>query len=206
MKHDGTNLSFNVVKTADVTGPVAVAVWADGEALALDATAAASAEQAEGSAAGAVAAAEGGIGQLIDLGSEAGASMPVTVAVDSGTTAVVRVLHVVDGAVRSVTEMAIVLPSASGAAGATAAGSADTDADTNGTSASSGASAASDGDVAPSLSDVAPSLPEMTLSEESDVTVPTLPTDDLPVTVPSPPVTVPSVPENDTPPLSVPLP
>jgi hypothetical protein len=205
VKHDGTNLSFNVVKTADVTGPVAVAVWADGEALALDATAAASAEQAEESAAGAVAAAEGGIGQLIDLGSEAGASMPVTVAVDSGTTAVVRVLHVVDGAVRSVTEMAIVLPSASGAAGATAAGSADTDADTNGTSASSGASAASDGDVA-SLPDVAPSLPEMTLSEESDVTVPTLPTDDLPVTVPSPPVTVPSVPENDTPPLSVPLP
>jgi hypothetical protein len=203
--YEDGQLAFTVTKTADIAGPLAVSLWSNGEQVAVDGDAvqagagsdgdslAAGAATEDGSAtagaaadrdgADATATADPGIGQIVDIGDESGASVPLTATVADASTAIVRVHQLVDGQPTSITEMAVALPGSDTSADAGAAGSAD-----------GGAEVDVDADAGPTTSVPAP-LDDVQDTAEDVVDGTRVP---LPgghdVTTPSIPTTLPDVP------------
>jgi hypothetical protein len=160
-------LTFNVTKTADVAGPLAVSVWSNGQQVAVDGDAVQAAAGAAEDGAGAGAATEDGsvnagagasgdgagaganadpAGQLVDLANQAGSSAPLSAAVAEASTTLVRVQQLVDGQPASVTEMAVALPGADGDVAADVSGAAESDAGVDaGVSGDAGAGAGAGG-------------------------------------------------------------
>jgi hypothetical protein len=183
VRYDGSTLSFTVSRTSAGAEQLAVGAWVDGRPVSLGGD-----PVAQAGAAGV------SLGDLVSLASGAGARQTLTLRAAADDIVTLRVVHVVDGAVRSLTQMAVALPDADPAAvaagipatraGADAGGQVDAGAagasgragaDAGATAGSGGAEAHGSGGV-----DLAPG-----------VTVPKLPA--LPP-LPLPPVTVPNVP------------
>ena len=183
VRFDGEDLSFTVARAGAEGEQLALGVWIDGLPRSLGGEAVAQAGAAGVS-----------LGELVEIGAGAGAEQTVTLPVESDDTVTLRVAHVVDGYVRSVTQMVVALPEAdpSGTAGATA--HADVDAD-------AGASVDSvPGDASPSAGTQDGDTPTdgiaVPLPDGTDLTVPPipglptlppLPLPPVPATLPAPP-------------------
>jgi len=180
--YDGAELSFTVVRTSAEAEQLAVGVWVDGQPLSLGGDAVAQA------GAGAVS-----LGELVDIGTGADAQQTLVLPVEADDIVTLRVVRVVDGTVRSLTQMAVALPDADPAVAAGAGSpSVDTganatgqvDAGTDGASGSAGADASGSGgtDLVPGVT--VPTLPELP-------PLPTLPTVPTVPGVPVPPLPAP---------------
>lgn len=192
ISYDGEHLSFAVTRMSELGGPVGIGVWADGRPLPLDdgLPVPDAAGDAGGPAGHAAAPAGAVVGQPVDLGAQPGSSQPVTVAIDGGALALLRVHNIVDGRVASVTEMAIDLTGA-GAGGAGVAGWAEGEVDIHSDSV----------DVPPGEGAPSPSLPP-------EPSLPDLPGDAETVEpeLPAPSGTLPTLPERESSPPSLPVP
>jgi len=179
VSYDGQRLSFSVERTAG-GGQVAVGVWIDGRPLALDGPAVPQAGTGDVS-----------LGQLLDLGPDAGVPQTFQVPAEVDDIVTMRVVDVVDGYVTSVAQMAMALPQADPAAAGlagradgsgSAGGSVPGTAEAGGTA---GAGAGAGGGVTvPSLpiptdpGAPVPTLPPLPIPDPSGLPVPTT----LPVT------------------------
>ncbi|HET8619153.1 MAG TPA: hypothetical protein VFM27_09355, partial [Acidimicrobiales bacterium] len=101
VRYDGDQLSFTVARTADGAGQVAVGVWVDGQPVSLGGDAVAQAGAGDVS-----------LGELVDLGTAAAAHDTLRLPAGADDIVTLRVVHVVDGMVRSLTQMAVALPDA----------------------------------------------------------------------------------------------
>lgn len=185
--YDGTELSFTVARTAAGSAPLAVGVWVDGQPVSLGGEAVAQAGAAGIS-----------LGDLVDIGGRAGAHQTLQVPVDADDIVTLRVAHVVDGTVRSVTQMAVALPEADPRMAATglppvdAGGQASGQVDAGATGAAGTAEAEAEAggsagtELVPGVT--VPALPELpplpTLPTVPGIPAPTLPTP--PASVPEP--------------------
>jgi hypothetical protein len=183
VRYDGDELLFTVARTAAGTGQVAVSAWIDGQPVSLG-----------GDAVARAGAGDVPLGELVDLGTAAGARDTRRLPAGADDIVGLRVVHVVDGMVRSLTQMAVALPGADPAAAAAGvppavAGGGQVNgqagAGAGGTGRSGGAEAGGTGAV-----EVVPG-----------VTVPPLPLPPLPTLPPTPTPTLPP-----TPGLTVPTP
>lgn len=109
--YDGAELSFTVARTAAEAEQLALSVWVDGQPVPLGGDAVAQAGAGDVS-----------LGELVDIGTGADARDTLQLPVEADDIVTLRVVHVVDGLVRSVAQMAVALPDA-GSAVAAAAGS-----------------------------------------------------------------------------------
>ena len=178
---DGDRLEFTVERTLAAADQLVVGVWVDGAPVALGGEAVAQAGAADVS-----------LGELLDIGADAGATETLALPVGVDDTVTLRVAHVLDGTVLSVTQMVVALPEADAAANAGVTGSTGADA--------SGTVDAAPGDA--SVGAGAGTTPvdgvEVPLPDPSDVTLPTvpgvptptlpaLPLPPVPTTLPAPP-------------------
>jgi hypothetical protein len=184
VRYDGDELSFTVARTAAEAGQVAVSVWVDGQPVSLGGEAVAQAGAGDVS-----------LGELVDLGTAAGARDTLRLPAGADDIVTLRVVHVVDGMARSLTQMAVALPDADPAVAAAGvppvvAGGGQANgqagASAGGTGGSAGAEAGGSGGV-----EVVPG-----------VTVPPLPLPTLPPLPPLPPTPTPGV-TLPTPPTSI---
>ena len=101
VSYDGDELSFTVARTSADAEQLAVGVWVDGQPVSLGGEAVAQAGAGDVS-----------LGELVDIGSVAGAEDTLRLPVDADDIVTLRIVHVVDGTVRSLTQMAVALPDA----------------------------------------------------------------------------------------------
>jgi hypothetical protein len=194
ISYDGEELSFTVSRTSALADAMTVSVWADGQLVSLG-----------GQAVARTGAPGMSLGELLDIGAGAGASQVVALALDAASTITIRVEHVADGLVRSVTEVVLALPGADPALVAGVAGAA---ADAG---AGAGATASSSGAAVSSGTDATAGDSSATATGEAGVTLPTLPPLPLP-TLPVPPLpelpapSVPGLPAPEEPPSTIGLP
>jgi hypothetical protein len=186
VRYDGAELSFTVARTSAEAGQLAVGVWIDGRPVSLGGDA--------------VARAGGGnvsLGELLDLGTAADARDTLRLPAEPDDIVTLRVVQVVDGTIRSLTQMAMALPDADPAvaAGGTpstggrgeATGHAD--AATGGASGSAGAGAeAGAGTAGPDAADLLPGATVPAPPELPPLPLPPVPGAPAP-TVPAPPAT-----------------
>jgi hypothetical protein len=192
VRYDGAEPSFTVARTSAGAEQLAVGVWVDGQPVPLGGDAVAQAGARDLS-----------LGELLDIGTEAAAHDTLRLPVDSDDVVTLRVVHVVDGLVRSAAQMAVALPDAADAAVAAAgfpsldAGGGHTgqvDPAPDGTSgpACAEADAGGSGGIDLMPGGTVPTLPELPplppLPTVPSVQAPTVPT------VPAPPVTAPESP------------
>jgi hypothetical protein len=192
VQYDGDDLSFTVARTSAEAEQVAVSVWVDGHPVSLGGEAVARAGAADVS-----------LGELVDIGAAVDAHDTLALPVDADDVVTLRVVHVLDGLVRSVTQMAVALPDAEPEvavaaeapavdAGAEATGQADVGPD--------GASATAEAEVDAEAGDgsggvelvpgvTLPTLPELPPLPPVP-TIPPVPGVPLP-TLPTPPTTAP---------------
>jgi hypothetical protein len=198
VRYDGSRLSFTVTRTADGPAQVAVGAWIDGQPASLGSRPVAWAGS-------------GGVslGDLVQLGTAADAARTLSLPADPDDIVTLRVVRVVDGTVRSVTQMAVALPEAAPALAATGVPSIDVGGDGSGSAGAgvdggAGGSAGVEGGaggsggldltpggavpVAPELPPLPVPLPDLLDPGAPAPTVPTLPT--VPG-VPTPTVPVP---------------
>jgi hypothetical protein len=111
VRYDGSRLSFTVERT--VAGPeqVAVGAWVDGQPVSLGGEPVAWASSSDVS-----------LGELVELGTGPGAATTLRLPVDADDIVTLRVVRVLDGTVRSLTQMAVALPDAVAAAPPVASG------------------------------------------------------------------------------------
>ena len=185
VSYDGDELSFTVARTSADAEQLAVGVWVDGQPVSLGGEAVAQAGAGDVS-----------LGELVDIGSVAGAEDTLRLPVDADDIVTLRIVHVVDGTVRSLTQMAVALPdadpevAAAGLPSVDAAGqvAGQVDATTGGTDGSAGVEARGGRDGRHGAgarhhgADAAPLPPLPTLPSVPGVPLPTLPTP--PTTVP----------------------
>jgi hypothetical protein len=183
VRYDGSELSFTVARSSADAEQLAVGVWVDGQPVSLGGDAVAQAGAGDVS-----------LGERLDLGSTTDAHDTLRLPVETDDIVTLRVVHVVDGTVRSVTQMAVALPDAdpvlaaagpppvhaAGDAAAAAEGSAD------GASGTAEAGAGGSGGVDLVPDDVVPSLPELPALPA----LPTIPGVPAPM-LPTPPTTAP---------------
>jgi hypothetical protein len=178
VRYDGSELAFTVARTSAATGQLAVGAWVDGTPLSLG--------DDPVSQAGAP---DVALGDLVHMATAAGARQTLAVPAAADDIVTLRVVQVVDGTVRSLTQMAVALPDAdpagaiSGAApvdaGGQATGRVDAGAGGSPGRAGAGADAHGSGDieVVPGLT--VPTLPEIpplpSLPPVPGVPTPTLP-------------------------------
>jgi hypothetical protein len=186
VRYDGAELSFTVARTSAEAGQLAVGVWIDGRPVSLGGDA--------------VARAGGGnvsLGELLDLGTAADARDTLRLPAEPDDIVTLRVVQVVDGTIRSLTQMAMALPDADPAvaAGGTpstggrgeATGHAD--AATGGASGSAGAGTeAGAGTAGPDAADLLPGATVPAPPELPPLPLPPVPGAPAP-TVPAPPAT-----------------
>jgi len=186
VRYDGAELSFTVARTSAAADQLAVGVWVDGQPVSLGGDAVARA------GAGTVS-----LGELVDLGSAAGARDRLRLPVEPDDIVTLRVVQVVDGTVRSLAQMAMALPDADPAeaaggissAGAGGQGTGQVDAATGGASGSAGAGAeAGAGTAGPDAADLLPGATVPTLPELPPLPLPPVPGAPAP-TLPAPPAT-----------------
>ncbi len=189
VRYDGSRLSFTVTRTAAGPEQVAVGAWIDGRPASLGREPVAWAGSGDVS-----------LGELVDLGTGIGADDTLSLPADADDIVTLRVVRVVDGTVRSLTQMAVALPDAAPAlaaagapsidAGGDATGQADAGVGGSGTAGAEGEAGGSGGiDTAPL--GTLPAVPEL---PPLPVPLPTLPLPGAPApTVPTVP-TVPGVP------------
>ena len=101
VRYDGERLDFTVSRTAASDAPLAIGVWVDGQPVSLGGDAIPQPGEALVS-----------LGELVDIGPGAGAERELGLPVDSDGIVTLRLEQVVDGHVRSLTQMAVVLPEA----------------------------------------------------------------------------------------------
>jgi len=185
VRYDGSTLSFTVSRTSGGAEQLAVGAWVDGRPVSLGGD-----PVAQAGAAGV------SLGDLVSLASGAGRqTLELPVAPDDIVT--LRVLHVVDGAARSLTQMAVALPDADPAhvrdgvpatraeAGAdgqadAGAGRADAGADASvGTGSGAGAHGSGGAELVPGVT--VPKLPALPPLPLPPLTVPSVPAPSLPV-------------------------
>src|SRR5690606_23343339 len=94
-------LEFTVSRTSAGDAPLAIGVWVDGQPVPLGGEAVPQPGDALVS-----------LGELVDIGPDAGAARELGLAVDADGTVTLRVEQVVDGHVRSLTQMVVLLPDA----------------------------------------------------------------------------------------------
>jgi hypothetical protein len=190
VSYDGEHLAVDVSRTAGTGDQLAITMWINGRPVSIGG-------ETVADDSGQVA-----LGEAIDIGDAAGSAASLAVAIEPDDVVTMRVVHVLEGKVRSVAQMALALPDAApekaaevaaGAAGATAGdkaagtvpdtGSATADADAN---ADAGAGADRGGADAGAEGGVSGSTGHELLP---GVTVPTLPPP------PMPDHSLPSIPE-----------
>ena len=180
VQYDGSRLSFTVTRTAAGPEQVAVGAWIDGQPVTLGGEPVAWAGSGDVS-----------LGELVDLGTGPDAVSTLGLPADADDIVTLRVVRVVDGTVRSLTQMAVALPDAAPALAATGAPSLDgggqADAGVDGSSGTAGAEGGAGGSggthVAPL--DAVPAPPEL---PPLPVPLPTLLVPGAPApTLPSPP-------------------
>jgi hypothetical protein len=190
VRYDRSRLSFTVTRTAAGPEQVAVGAWIDGQPVSLGR------EPIAWAGSGAVS-----LGELIDLRTGIGAHDTLSLPADADDIVTLRVVRVVDGTVRSLTQMAVALPdaapalAASGApaldAGGHATSQANTGVDGGSGTAGAGGDAGGSGGIDTAPLGTAPAVPEL---PPLPVPLPTLPVSGAPApTVPTIP-TVPGVP------------
>ncbi len=159
VRYDGERLAFTVARTAAPGEQLAVGVWVDGLPVSLGGQAVAQAGAADVS-----------LGELVDIGADVGAeeTLGLPVAVDDIVT--LRVAHVVEGRVVSVTQMVVELPEAGASAGAGVAGPAEAGATGSVDAAPGGADVSAEGGAA-----VTPPGSAVPLPDTTDLTLPTIP-------------------------------
>ena len=101
VRYDGDELSFTVARTSAEAEQLAVGVWVDGQPVSLGGDAVAQAGAGDVS-----------LGELVDLGAAADAQDTLTLPVEADDIVTLRIVEVVDGTVRSLTQMAVALPDA----------------------------------------------------------------------------------------------
>ncbi|HEX6167689.1 MAG TPA: hypothetical protein VFZ30_12930 [Acidimicrobiales bacterium] len=109
VRYDGAELSFTVARTSAQAEQLAVSVWVDGQPVSLGGDAVAQAGAGDVS-----------LGELVDIGTGADAHDTLQLPVEADDIVTLRVVHVVDGMVRSVAQMAVALPDAASAVAAAA--------------------------------------------------------------------------------------
>lgn len=180
--YDGERLSFSVDGSSDRGGELAVSVWVDGLPVPLEGTA--------------VPAAGPGAVLLADLaGSGGGGALPaVDLPLGPDDVVVLRLVQVVDGGVRSLTEMALAMPEADAtsptahvAGSVGAGGSPAVDAATDAAPGAAGPEAGGTVSGGASLPDGLPDVPDVT---DPSLPVPTIPGDPT-VTLPPVPTSLP---------------
>ena len=185
VSYDGDELSFTVARTAADAEQLAVGVWVDGQPVSLGGDAVAQAGAGDVS-----------LGELVDIGSVAGAEDTLRLPVEADDIVTLRIVHVVDGTVRSLTQMAVALPeadpevAAAGLPSVDAAGqvAGQVDAGTAGAAGSAGVETEAGGTASTEL---VPGITVPTLPQLPPLpTLPTVPGVPLP-TLPTPPTTVP---------------
>jgi hypothetical protein len=105
VRYDGKRLDFTVSRTAASDAPLAIGVWVDGRPVSLGGESIPQPGDALVS-----------LGELVDIGPDAGAERELGLPVDSDGTVTLRLEQVVDGHVRSLTQMVVVLPEADSSA------------------------------------------------------------------------------------------
>jgi hypothetical protein len=185
VRYDGAELSFTVARTSAEAEQLAVGVWVDGRPVSLGGDAVAQAGAGDVS-----------LGELLDIGTGADAHDTLQLPVGADDIVTLRVVHVVEGVVRSVTQMAVALPDAdpqAAAAGfppvdASGQATARADAGTDGAAGSAGVGASADGSAGTRL---VPGVTVPTLPQLPPLPMPP-PVPGLPApTLPAPPVTAP---------------
>ena len=101
VRYDGSELSFTVARSSAHADQLAVGVWVDGQPVSLGGDAVAQAGAGDVS-----------LGELLDLGSVADAHATLRLPVEADDIVTLRVVDVVDGTVRALTQMAVALPDA----------------------------------------------------------------------------------------------
>ncbi len=179
VRYDGSELSFTVARSSGDAEQLAVGVWVDGQPVSLGGDAVAQAGAAGVS-----------LGELLELGSAPDAHDTLRLPVEADDIVTLRVVHVVDGTVQAVTQMAVALPDADpvlaamgpppvdagGDAAAAVAGGVD------GAAGTADAEAGGSGGVDIVPDDLVPTLPELPA-------LPALPTIPGAPTLPTPPTT-----------------
>ena len=181
VRYDGAELSFTVARTSAEADQLAVGVWVDGRPVSLGGDAVAQAGAGDVS-----------LGELLDIGTGADAHDTLQLPVEADDIVTLRVVHVVDGVVRSVTQMAVALPDADpevAAAGfppvdASGQATARADAVTDGAGVEAGADGSAGTGLVPGVT--VPTLPQLP-PLPTPPPVPGLPAP----TLPAPPVTAP---------------
>ncbi len=183
VRYDAEGLSFTIARTSAMADQLAIGVWVDGQPVSLGGDAVAQAGAGDVS-----------LGELVDIGSAAGARDTLVLPVEADDIVTLRIVHVVDGAVRSLTQMAVALPDADPEvaaaglppvdAGGHAAGQ--VDAGTGGASGSAGPETGASGSAG--------AEPVTGVELVPGVTVPTLPALPLPTLPTVPGVPLPTVP------------
>jgi hypothetical protein len=155
VRYDGSRLSFTVERT--VAGPeqLAVGAWVDGQPVSLGGEPVAWAGSSDVS-----------LGELVELGTGADAATTFGLPADADDIVTLRVVRVVDGTVRSLTQMAVALPDAVPAAVAAAppvAAGGQADAGVAGNTGTAGAEgeAGGSGGIHLAPGEVVPPLPEL---------------------------------------------
>jgi hypothetical protein len=185
VRYDGERLEFTVSRTAATGGELALGVWVDGRPVSLGGEAIAQAGAAQVS-----------LGELVDIGADAGAERVLGLPVGADGTVTLRLGQVVDGHVRSLTQMVVVLPEADGAtaadiaaaAGGYTGAGASASAEAAGGTGAGGAGASAEGEGGVTVPDAGVPLPGGTdLTVPEDLGVPVLPPllPELPLPVPS---------------------
>jgi hypothetical protein len=100
VSYDGENLAVDVSRTVDAGDPLAIAVWVNGQPASIGG-------EVVVDAAGDLA-----LGEAVEIGDAAGSDASLAVAVERDDVVTMRVVHVIEGHVRSVTQMALALPDA----------------------------------------------------------------------------------------------
>jgi hypothetical protein len=186
VSYDGTELSFTVAGTAAPADQLAVGVWIDGQPVSLGGDAVARADAAGVS-----------LGEYLAAGQGIDTDGTVRLPVTPDDIVTLRVVHAVDGVVRSVTQMAVALPEADPEVAATGLPAVDAAAEAAGQVDAGGAGAEGSADVEggttlPGGLELPPGVTVPTLPELPPLPlppiVPGLPTPTLPVptTVPGP--------------------
>ncbi len=184
--YDGKRLDFTVSRTADSDAPLAIGVWVDGQPVPLGGDALPQPGDALVS-----------LGELVDIGPDAGAERELGLPVDSDGIVTLRLEQVVDGHVRSLAQMAVILPEADSSAAddiAAAAGSAVPTEGTGGTG-SVEADASAEGEAGATVPGAGIPVPDGSdMSVPGDHSVPTLPPLMPELPLPTPPTAPPTAP------------
>lgn len=192
--YDGGQLSFTVARTSAATEQLAVSVWVDGQPVSLGGDAVAQAGNGTTS-----------LGEMLELPAGADARDTLELPVEADDIVTLRVAHVVEGQVRSVTQMAVALPDADpaiAAAGGAPPAAADAGAEATGQADATAGGAAGTADAgaqgdAEGTGSVDTELPDGSLPTLPELPLPTIPDDhDAPApSLPAPPTTAPGLPD-----------